>query len=100
VAATRATPGGRARDGGAAEPGMGCRERDDECRDLLGRRFPPYDLQEWLGGLFARGISEVFCHSGMFPCFFGGRVLRFSRSARSAFTTCARVSDGLMTAST
>ena len=39
-------------------------------------------------------------HSGMLPCFLGGRVARLVRSARSARTTCTRVSDGRITAST
>ena len=38
-------------------------------------------------------------HSGMFPCFFGGRLPRLFRSARSARITCARVSCGEITRS-
>ena len=52
--------------------------------------------------------SEVLCctfgaaggHSGMFPCFFGGSVSRFVRSARNASTICDRVSCGMITRST
>ncbi len=36
----------------------------------------------------------------MLPCFFGGSVSRLVRSTRSPRTICARVSDGVMTAST
>src|SRR4051794_9367155 len=39
-------------------------------------------------------------HSGMFPCFFGGRVSRLVPSSRSALTTSSRVSCGGMTPST
>jgi hypothetical protein len=39
-------------------------------------------------------------HSGMFPCFLGGRVSRLVRSARKAFATYDRVYDGGMTEST
>ncbi len=39
-------------------------------------------------------------YSGMFPCFFGGSVCRFVRSARSALIIAGRVSAGLITAST
>ncbi len=39
-------------------------------------------------------------YRGMFPCFFGGSDSRFVRNCRSPFTTCARVSDGMTTAST
>jgi hypothetical protein len=42
----------------------------------------------------------VLAHSGMFPCFLGGSEARFLRSARSARTTCTRVSLGRMTRST
>lgn len=48
--------------------------------------------------LRCRGLSRG--HSGMFPCFLGGRLARLVRRARSARTTCTRVSDGRMTAST
>jgi hypothetical protein len=33
----------------------------------------------------------------MFPCFFGGRVCRFSASTRSAPLIIERVADGLIT---
>jgi len=36
-------------------------------------------------------------HRGMFPCFFGGRVWRFSASIRSAPVIIDRVADGLIT---
>jgi hypothetical protein len=38
-------------------------------------------------------------HSGMFPCFLGGRLSRLVRRARSARVTFIRVFDGLMTVS-
>ena len=39
-------------------------------------------------------------HSGMFPCFLVGIDARLSRRARRALSTCTRVSDGEITAST
>src|SRR5438270_114257 len=39
-------------------------------------------------------------HSGMFPCFLGGRVSRFVRSNRRARMSSRRVVAGRMTAST
>ena len=39
-------------------------------------------------------------HSGMFPCFLGGRVSRLERSSRSERMISMRVSWGAMTAST
>ncbi len=39
-------------------------------------------------------------HSGMFPCFLGGSVSRLVRSSRSTRVTSARVSCGVITAST
>ena len=39
-------------------------------------------------------------HSGMFPCFFGGRLSRLPRRMRSALAISARVCEGSMTAST
>ena len=38
-------------------------------------------------------------HSGMFPCFLGGRLARFVRSARSALITATRVAAGSITPS-
>ncbi len=38
-------------------------------------------------------------HSGMFPCFLGGRVCRLLRSIRSDLITYERVSDGRITES-
>lgn len=38
-------------------------------------------------------------YSGMFPCFFGGRLARLVRSARSALVTATRVAAGSMTPS-
>ena len=39
-------------------------------------------------------------HSGMFPCFFGGKACRFSASIRSALPIAALVAEGLITWST
>jgi hypothetical protein len=39
-------------------------------------------------------------HSGMLPCFFGGKVWRFVRSSRSTRVISTRVLCGLITAST
>ena len=39
-------------------------------------------------------------YSGMLPCFFGGKVARLLRSARSACETATRVRDGGITPST
>src|SRR5665648_948665 len=44
--------------------------------------------------------AHVGGHRGMFPCFLAGSAARLVRSARSARTTCTRVSDGAITAST
>ena len=38
-------------------------------------------------------------HSGMFPCFFAGRLARLVRRARSALTTATRVAAGSITPS-
>ena len=69
-------------------------ENDDE--------FAKYDPQQRPGRLrgFRRlGVHRV-AHSGMFPCFLGGRFSRLVRRCRSALMTSRRVSDGAMTAST
>src|SRR5690606_38640402 len=44
----------------------------------------------------SRGPVGRAGHSGMFPCFFDGRLARFVRSARSALTTASRVAAGSM----
>src|SRR5215217_1484598 len=57
------------------------------------------------GQLFGRRVSlddlnDRLVHRGMFPCFLGGRVSRLVRSRRRARMISARVSLGLITAST
>src|SRR5690606_13891203 len=42
---------------------------------------------------------DVACHSGMFPCFFWGRVLRFVRNIRRARSSFTLVSRGSLTSS-
>ena len=73
----------------------------DKRRELFLVGITAHDADEVAGvdrgaGLDGWGVT----HSGMFPCFFGGRLARFVRSARSARTTCRRVCDGSITAST
>ena len=48
------------------------------------------------GVIRGRGMAA---HSGMFPCFLGGRLARLVRRARSALTTATRVAAGSMTPS-
>ena len=78
-------------------------ERDHSCEQ--GRQFllvngTTHDLERRRGRKHGVGPANWVRHSGMFPCFFGGNEARLVRSARSARTTWARVSDGSMTAST
>ena len=44
-------------------------------------------------------LGHVAPYSGMFPCFFGGRLARLLRRARSARMTIMRVSCGKITRS-
>jgi hypothetical protein len=44
-------------------------------------------------------LWDVLTHSGMFPCFLGGTLARFVRSARNAFTTATREAAGSITPS-
>jgi hypothetical protein len=83
---------GADRDGTAAVPALRERRDDDgEGGELLGRGFALDDPQQRAG---------LLTHSGMFPCFLGGRVCRLFASTRSALVTWIRVCDGGMTAST
>ena len=75
-------------------PGAPLGQRGDDNRErgeLLGGRLPADDGEE---------RTAFLTHSGMFPCFFGGRVSRLFASTRSALVTCTRVCEGGMTAST
>jgi hypothetical protein len=102
------------------------RDDDGQCSEFLSGRLPAhYSEQGYLvmsSGVEARRVSGIGgrngsarlggrqlaavrpgglqCHSGMFPCFFGGSVCRLLASTRSALVTCTRVCDGGMTAST
>ena len=47
------------------------------------------------GQFVVDGVEGI--HSGMFPCFFGGRASRLLRSLRSASATVHRVAAGSIT---
>src|SRR5450759_1472086 len=91
--------GGRCGRGLVLPGGRGRGETGDECSELGVVRCTPDhpDVRRHL-----RPVVPVarFGHSGMFPCFLGGRPALLVRSARSARTICSRVSDGRITAST
>ena len=79
------------------------REHRGQGRDLENRRIPADDPNVGTGCLTRTGLTwaGLACaglvsagHSGMFPCFLGGRMARFVRSARSPFTTATRVAAG------
>lgn len=80
------------------------REHRHEGSDLLGGGVAE-DLDAWpglrTGGLVLAGSGwgGFGAHSGMFPCFFGGRVSRLVRRARRARLTFIRVLLGVMTVS-
>ncbi len=63
-----------------------------QCGDLLGRGIALHEEQG--------SAVLVLAHSGMFPCFFGGRLSRLVRSSRRARMISVRVSCGWITAST
>ena len=97
---------GRRSPGALLGPGGRHRRDDrDQRRHLLVGGVGRQDAQQWrLAGsttgsrpLDGRVLGR---HSGMFPCFLGGSVSRLERSRRSALTTSARVSCGVITAST
>lgn len=69
-----------------------------ERREVLGRQLAVNHPQQWRCGGCWRGFGFV-AHSGMFPCFFGGKETRLVRSKRNALVTSARVVDGLITPS-
>ena len=80
----------------------GSREQDgDQHRDLLGGRAGRQGERDGgrrhtVGGAWRRRDGA---HSGMFPCFLGGRLARLVRSARNALVTFIRVFEGVMTVS-
>jgi len=95
---------------GPAGPGPGRRVRVGVLRGssrgqhgqqgghLLGGRLTADQPQRRWGRLVGARV-RVAAHSGMFPCFFGGRVSRLVRSARSALVTFIRVLLGVITVS-
>ncbi len=95
--ALAARPARGARRGGLLLAATEAREDGDERGDLLGRRVAD-DLDGLRRRLLRRGV--VGRHSGMFPCFFAGRVSRLVRRARRARLTFSRVLLGVMTVST
>jgi hypothetical protein len=74
----------------SSEPGG---ENSPHCLELVLRRraFDNDELQLLIIGA---------AHSGMLPCFFGGKVWRLVRSSRSTRVISPRVSCGEITAST
>src|SRR5690606_30978200 len=84
-----AVGGGAIGGGGALRPRGEGGQRDHDGGDLLLGRVA-LDDPDLLGA----------GHSGMFPCFFGGRLSRLVRSSRSERVISARVRCGLITAST
>ena len=68
-------------------------EDADDRGELLRGRGAAHHPQE-RGGFGRAG------HSGMFPCFFGGRVSLLLRSSRRARAISRRVDEGSITAST
>jgi hypothetical protein len=81
----------------------GRRHCDHPCeqrRELFLVHRATHNLERGCGGEESVGPFDRLTHSGMFPCFLGGSEARFVRKARKARTTCARVSEGSMTAST
>ena len=89
---------------GAAGPGRGrwtfrfrCPAHGGENTNQRGQFFRTGVAADYAQRRF--GGSFLLAHSGMFPCFFGNDSLRLLRSARSARTTCVRVSCGRITRS-
>ena len=70
-------------------------EDGDNDADLLSRGIAVLDPDRRDNRLGARRVA----HSGMFPCFFGGRLSRLVLRARSARMTFIRVLLGVMTVS-
>ena len=98
----RSSPGGRSRgDGPPFLPGIvgHRREHRGDRRDLgisgVAERHLHIEPGR-RGGIIPGSLFRVIRHSGMFPCFFGGRLARFVRSARSALMMATRVAAGSM----
>lgn len=75
--------------GGRIGIGADGAENHHQRSEFLSVGVTGYDLE----------LGSVAAHSGMFPCFFGGKVCRLLRSARSAWITCDLVSAGIITRS-
>lgn len=75
-----------------------CRDNRHESREVFGREFAVNHPQQRCCGGVSAGLV-VGTHSGMFPCFFGGKDTRLVRNRRSALTISARVSEGRITPS-
>ena len=100
--ATRRRPGGADRCRRVTVVTAGGGHDGDERCELDGVGGSAYDAEHRTLGCRPRcgvGRAAVVAHSGMFPCFLGGRVARLVRRARSARVIWARVSLGRMTAS-
>lgn len=80
---------------GVAAPAAGGSQNGDEHTDFVCGRITVLD-PDVRNGLF---WGFVNAHSGMFPCFLGGRLSRLVLSARNARVTFIRVLLGLMTVS-
>lgn len=87
-----AIPGRRA--GRRRHAPVRCGTLERECGEHGGDR-----RQLVVGRRPAEHLRQVGGHSGMFPCFLGGRLERLERSARSALITVVRVAAGSMTPS-
>ena len=98
----RSSPGGRSRGDGpcflAGILGHRSEHRGDR-RDLGIGGVAERHLHIEQGcrrGIIPGSSFRVIRHSGMFPCFFGGRLARLVRSARSALMMATRVAAGSM----
>ena len=75
-----------------ASAGGGAEDRDDDPH-FFGGGIAVLDPDR--GNVWARRVT----HSGIFPCFFGGKLSRLVLSARSARVTFIRVLLGVITVS-
>ena len=98
----RSSPGGRSRgDGSCFLAGIvgHRREHRGDGRDLGIGGVAERHLHIDPGcrrGIIPGSLFRVIRHRGMFPCFFGGRLARLVRSARSALMMATRVAAGSM----
>ena len=91
----RALPVGlRTRPAGIKLPQHGCDHRGDGSELGVVRMTGKHSEFRRIG--FGGGVAT---HSGMFPCFFGGRFSRLVRRARNALVTATRVAAGSITPS-